>query len=428
MKINNKSFYLILILILFIGVTIGYAVINSTLNINGKSSISKNTWDVYFDNINVGFGSVEAVKTSVVENSTTVDFEVALNLPGDFYEFTVDVVNDGTIDAMIESINKTPDLTSVQQKYLNYTVTYENGKEIFSKQLVNKESFVRLKVRVEYKSDITASDLPTVSETLNLGFNINYVQADSSGVFVKNNGESLVTAAGDVNEIGTVVTIGTEQFYTIGTEGDNVKLLSMYNLYVGSYYAYDEIDYLSSSSNLNVNNLYYSNLNYSVSNLADEPQDYPPSLYPLKYPTNKQSNLAVGYVGPYPKIGVVPFSKIENNTSDYNSSVVKEYVDTYKNIIEDEFDVDVIEARLITKEELISDEIGCDSDTWSCVDAPFFISSTSYWTFSSFNSTTVWSIGDEYDFMYNSVFTKHVYGVRPVIVISKNNIKKNLVI
>ena len=96
---KNKKYTLFLIVLLCI--SIGYAVLNTTLNINGKSSISKNTWDVHFDNVKINDGSVEAVKIPVVENSTTVDFEVALNLPGDYYEFTVDVVNNGTIDAMI---------------------------------------------------------------------------------------------------------------------------------------------------------------------------------------------------------------------------------------------------------------------------------------------------------------------------------------
>ena len=139
MRRKNKSIYIVLIVVLLICVTIGYAVINTTLNINGKSSISKNTWDVYFDNVVVKDDSVEAVKIPTVTDKTTVDFEVALNLPGDFYEFTVDVVNAGSIDAMIESISKEPELTEAQQKYLNYIIEYQNGEQINTKQLVNKE-------------------------------------------------------------------------------------------------------------------------------------------------------------------------------------------------------------------------------------------------------------------------------------------------
>ena len=191
MKKKNKKCYVLLALFALIGITIGYAVLSTTLNINGKSTISKNTWDVHFDNINVTDESVEAVKLPTIEDDTTVDFEIALNMPGDFYEFTVDVVNNGTIDAMIESINKTPILTEEQAKYLDYTITYQNNLEITSKQLVKKDESVRLKVRVEIRKDIDPSDLPEVGEVLYLSFTANYQQADETGISVSDNGVAI---------------------------------------------------------------------------------------------------------------------------------------------------------------------------------------------------------------------------------------------
>jgi hypothetical protein len=128
-----------------------------------------------------------------------------LDLPGDYYEFTVDAVNDGTIDAMIDSIIKTPELTDEQKKYFNYIIIYQGGDEIKSKQIVKSEDYVRIKVRVEYRIDITEIDLPTTTETLNLGFSLNYIQADSSvGSAIKNHGHFGVN--GDINEFGTIVT------------------------------------------------------------------------------------------------------------------------------------------------------------------------------------------------------------------------------
>ena len=382
MKINNKSFYIFFIIIVFVGVTIGYAVINSTLNINGKSSISKNTWDVYFDNINVGVGSVEAEKVPTIENTSTVDFEVALNLPGDYYEFTVDVVNAGSIDAMIESISKTPDLSTEQQKYLNYIIEYENGEEIVSKQLVNNESFLRLKVRVEYKSDITAFDLPTVSETLNLGFNINYVQADGNGIGVKDNGIKMIASYGSLDELGTVVKIGTEYFYTIGNEGNNVKLLSKYNLYVGN---------IVSEKNV---------------------------VNPLDNPTGMQESIAIAYKADeiYPFIGTTAFSLVD---SYYSGSLVENYVNVYKNLLESNFGVDIVEARLITSDELTNPEtFNCKSFDKCSSDYPW-IYSTSYWTGTNMSDRVYFVRSTGY--YYNNVYsTNDSVGVRPVIIISKS--------
>jgi hypothetical protein len=56
-------------------------------------------------------------------------YTVTLNEPGDFYEFTINVVNDGTIDAVLSSINLT-ELTAAQQKYITHVVTY-NGTDYY---------------------------------------------------------------------------------------------------------------------------------------------------------------------------------------------------------------------------------------------------------------------------------------------------------
>ena len=395
MRRRNKKIHIVLILIVLFGISVGYAVINRSLNITGNSEVKQNTWNIYFDNVKVKEGSVTS-NLPVIDTTTksTVNFNVMLNLPGDFYEFTVDVVNSGTIDAMVDSVVKTPELTDDQKKYLNYIIEYENGEQITSKQLVSKNSLVRLKVRVEYKKDLTESDLPTITETLNLGFTLNYVQGDRTGATVKNNGIKIQPIAnGLLDDIGTIVTIGDQQFYTIGTEGDNVKLLSMYNLYVGNKY------------------------------------DDENGLVPLADPTGKQSETARGFFKDYnaenPIIGTTAFSSDSQkgtNYSDYNGSIVEGYVNNYKTILENDYDVDVVEARLIIKEELTSDKIGCDEILCSCKKAPNFIYSTSYWSGSAYGTDEVWSVDSSGNFIFDDCNEVDFFGVRPVIILKKSDI------
>ena len=57
------------LLILIAGITFGYAALNTTININGKSNISKNTWSVYFDNIKINKGSVSSIKSPTIDNN-----------------------------------------------------------------------------------------------------------------------------------------------------------------------------------------------------------------------------------------------------------------------------------------------------------------------------------------------------------------------
>ena len=60
-------------------------------------------------------------------------------------------------------------------------------------------------------------------------------------------------------------------------------------------------------------------------------------------------------------------------------------------ILEEDYGVDVFEARLITLDELTSNKIGCNADDYTCRDASSFIYLTSYWTSSAWNSDNVWS-------------------------------------
>ena len=90
------------------------------------------------------------------------------------------MVNDSSINATIDSVTKTPNLTEAQAKYLNYILEYQNGASINTKQLVSKNSFVRLKVKVEYRKDISASDLPAASTTLNLLFTLIYTKTNEN--------------------------------------------------------------------------------------------------------------------------------------------------------------------------------------------------------------------------------------------------------
>ena len=102
---NRKTLYFILsiVMIFIFTLTVVYAALNTVLKITGNAEVVASSWDIYLDNVVVKSGSVSASKP-VITNSSTLSFDVVLNKPGDYYEFTVDVVNDGSIDAMIDSI------------------------------------------------------------------------------------------------------------------------------------------------------------------------------------------------------------------------------------------------------------------------------------------------------------------------------------
>ena len=172
MKKSNKKFTLLAVALLFV-ISIGYAALSTTLSINGTANIASNSWDVHFANLQVTSGT----------SPTSLTWVVSLGAPGDFYEFTVDAVNAGTINAKIadNGITKT-EMEATPETYLNYTVTYYDGTPIAVGDTLAKAGQTgntkTLKVRVEYDTDVTAEQMNALTEPLavTLNYSLNYVQ------------------------------------------------------------------------------------------------------------------------------------------------------------------------------------------------------------------------------------------------------------
>ena len=123
--VNSKilSIVLCVILVCVFTLTIAYAALSAVLTISGSAEVVASNWDIHLENARVISGSVSKNAPSI--NGNTLSFNAHLDVPGDYYEFVVDVVNEGTIDAMIDSIVVTPTLTDSQKKYLKYEVKYQ---------------------------------------------------------------------------------------------------------------------------------------------------------------------------------------------------------------------------------------------------------------------------------------------------------------
>ena len=390
LDINRKTLYVILCIILVsaFSLTIAYAALNTVLTIQGNAQVVSSTWDIHLDNVKVTNDSVSGITPSIT-TPTTASFSTTLTTPGDFYEFTIDVVNAGSIDAMIDSVTKEPTLTETQAKYLNYIIEYENGETITTKQLVSKNSSVRLKVRVEFRKDVIASDLPTTSETLNLSFTVNYIQSDGTGTTVKDNGKKLINViSGDGTQKSDEVCIGEECFYVMYSDETTVTMLAKYNLYVGGEYN-----------------------NNSWTAYGDEA-------------TGKQDSTMLGYVsGQSIRKGTTKFSNTNywsSTVSSYpayvydSNSLLYSYVENYKTYLST-LGVTPSEARLITKDELTA--LGCIRN---CTSAPSWVYATSYWSGSADSSVDVWRVNSD-GYLVNGDFSFNFsFGCRPVITISRS--------
>lgn len=260
-KVNKPLLYFVFFV--FASVTVGYAALSTTLSITGKGTLSKNSWDIHFENLVIVDNGASAVTTAPTIDSTKtkVSFNITLSKPGDTYEFTVDAVNKGTIDAMLSGFSVTS-LTTDQQKYLTYTVTYSDGATISTKDYLKKGTSETIRVRVRFKDDLTATDLPSSAETLNLTATFVYVQADSTA---KERAKPSILCIRDNTATSEDLMLGDKLYCDVNGDGT-------YNESTEIFYYLKDLDSDSTSAVLIYNNVTSSDyVAYSKTNTLNGP-------------------------------------------------------------------------------------------------------------------------------------------------------------
>ena len=219
MKENPKDkrivFSVIILVLLLLGISVGYAALSTTLNINGSSRINNARWDIHFENLQFNSESVslsngDVIPTINTSTLTEVTYSITLNNPGEFYEFTVDARNSGTIDGMVSGVSSKMNNSEITilPSFLNYSVTYDDGEVIQANHALYAGEKETYKIRVEYRSDITANQLPTVPENYTFSFSVYFVQADNNAYsripYVYNSSSSHVYDGATLSTLGTV--------------------------------------------------------------------------------------------------------------------------------------------------------------------------------------------------------------------------------
>ena len=207
---NKKKIKLPLILIILIlVVSVGYALLTSEGSIHGWSMLADSKWDIHFTNLIVNEGSTDLSEEDsaavITEDNTQVTYRVTLNKPGDFYEFTVDVKNFGTIDGMVNLLTSTMSIDGEDSveiaedksnlpEYLDYSITYNDGTKIDKNHELKTGEYETYKVRVEFKKDITADQLPTEVKTILFNITPEFTQANEQAI-EKDNYSPFITRA-----------------------------------------------------------------------------------------------------------------------------------------------------------------------------------------------------------------------------------------
>ena len=433
-----KKIALILLVVSIITLSIAFAMLSNKLTISGNAKLDPINWSIYFDNIS----GVDLSGDAAIVNNPEIDsndktkitnFNVTLKKPGDKATFTVDLVNESDITAIISGIK----LPTINYDFIEFKAIYtDNDKEVALGNVIdakkNEEpSRVNITISVYYsKKKVTNEDLDSIPpEGLNIEFNyeLTFEQSDELANMPKwINGcttDYVKKASNETYEVGDVISFcnknarytnkdgvlvkgKSEDFYVIGDNGDTVSALASYNLMVG-WRATD--DYATAFPGLQTNST----------------TEYP-LAFAEKHDENKSGSTYLGYWTNNTSIKPLEAYGTSYPADVYDSnSILYEHVQKYQTYFTSTLNKATAKMRLITYNELVG--LGCDSSSYTCkTDAVTtnkreWIYNTTYWTASARGYDFVWIVGANGDFMSNS-FWGAGGGVRPVITISKSDI------
>ena len=376
---RTKTLVVVVLLVVIAGLTVAFAALSITLNINGTAYLDAAKWGIRFENLSspTKIGSATTTGTAKIEETKAAEItgiNVSLSIPGDKIVYTVDLVNKGTINAKIDNIEKTQ-LTSEQQRYLTFKVTDKSGNEVSKGDILSAGETRKLTITIEFIKDLTKEDLPKQTSTISLSYKLNFVQTDDKTTSVSQGGNEKTYSVGDE------FCLENECFYVIKDNGTTVDALAKQNVNTETY-----------RQDSNANNLVFSeNTNGSYG-----------------YWTDSSGELLSKYGTSYPA-----------NIFDSNSFLY-EPVQNYKTYLKNTLGKTSIDARLITYEELTS--LGCNVSEETCKSAPTWVYSSNYWTASAGSYSTVWYVAS-FDYFDRNYFSQiEIAGLRPVITISKSDI------
>ena len=189
-----KNAILIVLAVCLIGITVAYATLSQNLDISGVAKVGKTSWNIHFIKVLTpkAEGYAEGGKATLNSDSTVLTVsEGILKVPGDTITYVFDVINEGDLDAEVETVlttidsckasDNTTDVTMYCDK-IKYDLVYQDTKEEVKKkdQLLKGESKT-LNLIITYDKNKELTSLPSTEIILdNITSTINYTMIQKS--------------------------------------------------------------------------------------------------------------------------------------------------------------------------------------------------------------------------------------------------------
>ena len=220
---KNKNIIIIGLIGIVMIMAVSYAAFNSALDIKGTGSITSN-WKIIISNIALEEKTDGAEEVSKSFDNLSANFSFNLNAPGDSIKYAVTVSNEGTLDAVLDSIKINMNGTDI----INYTV-----EGIESRSPLNVDEDKTFYVTFKFNEDVTSMPSDT---SFNLTMELNYLQ--------EGNDTNFSTADTDTSGELAINSISLEP------EEQRIKVTVNASNAIKYYYSIDNNSWYESDSNV----------------------------------------------------------------------------------------------------------------------------------------------------------------------------------
>ncbi len=442
---KDRQTKIIAIVALFIGVatlTLGFAAFSARLIIQSKATVtpdadsfkvvlSKEQNSEVVGTVTPSGNGADATISNASE-PTISGLKANFVNPGEKVVYEFYAVNTGDLDAFLNKIEYANVSSGTENKVCtagegttnsyvqsacnSIRVTVKVGNDdtacqtsTYATHSLARNTGEKVVVTIEYNKEGARADGPFEVQFGNITLNYSTVDTETKNVPVCDEYVSSIASKLDINgrtniidndndgkiSLSDKITLGTESFYVMSTDeaAGTVTKLAEWNLNVGSNLASGEAGMQNSACKgwsqvaQDAGGTYYCTVAFSSTNYwSSSVSTYPAWVYD-------------------------------------NNDIIRNYVNTYVDKLKAAGYSTVI-GRLIRNEELLT--LGCQFDGGGggeCNSAPSWVKNTTYWSGSAYNSTYVWHVNTNGDFIGQRAYSlSDVHGLRPVITIKASEI------
>lgn len=204
-----KVLSVVALIVAVLGLTVAFAALSQTLTINGTANVDAASWDIHFETISSNKNGDATINDFPhIAGTSITRINVTLTKPNDGVEFRTRIVNDGTVDAKIDSVEISPlceigspvescdwnndgqvteeDVQKVNDN-LFFSIAYDGGISLKKNDTLNAGETKQINISVAYYKVTNSEDGIIIEEASelpardlqfnNLSVTINYVQA-----------------------------------------------------------------------------------------------------------------------------------------------------------------------------------------------------------------------------------------------------------